>query len=172
MKKRISILLMICVMGSAFAFAQRRGNQRAPKRDRIHKVISPEERAKNRTERMTFDYVLTEKQAEKVLKLNEEWTKKTQEQFEKYKLTNKEENNQRATRYRDLSEADREKFQNDRKKLFDDYDAEIKKIFSKEQYAKYTQRKESRFEGKRGCEYCDGEGYKRNSPRSKRSPRR
>ncbi len=172
MKKRISILLMICVVGSAFAFAQRRDNKRTPKRDRIHRVTSPEERAKNRTERMTFDYVLTEKQAEKVLKLNQEWTKKTQEQAEKYNLINKNEENKKVNRYRDLSDSDREKLQNDRKKLFDDYDAEIKKIFSKEQYAKYTQRKENRFEGRRGCEYCDGEGYKRDLPRTRRHSRR
>ncbi|MDD4055946.1 MAG: DUF4890 domain-containing protein, partial [Bacteroides sp.] len=82
MKRKISLLLMICIIGSTFAVAQRKNN-RTPRRDRIVRTLSPEDRAKHMTDRMTFDYILTEKQAAEVLKLNQDWVKKAGEQAEK-----------------------------------------------------------------------------------------
>ena len=162
MKKRITLLLMICVLGSTFTFAQRRDYRRAPKRNYTQRTISPEDRAQRRTERMTFDYVLTEKQAEKVLKLNEEWVKKTTELAKKYNLRRGGNNDSnQVCYYKDLSDSERDAIQKERIKLIDNFDSKLKKILTKEQFAKHEKRFDSRYNRGRGSYYCDGEGYNR-----------
>ena len=173
MRKRITLLLMICVLGTTFTFAQRRDYRRAPRREYTQRTISSEDRAKRMTERMTFDYVLTEKQTEKVLKLNEDWVKKTAELSKKYNLRRGRDNDSNQICYYDLSESDRDAYQKERIKLIDNFDAQLKKILTKEQYAKHEKRFDSRYNKGRGCSFCDGEGYNRKGDyRHKRQGRR
>ncbi|MCK9180425.1 MAG: DUF4890 domain-containing protein [Bacteroides sp.] len=148
MKRKISLLLMICIIGSTFAVAQRKNN-RTPRRDRIARTLSPEDRAKHMTDRMTFDYVLTEKQAAEVLKLNQDWVKKAGEQAEKFNLP-RAKNDTTATvrRFSSLTDAERDEFQNARVKLINDYDAQLKKILTKEQFAKHEKRFDVRYKGR------------------------
>lgn len=161
MKQRITLLLMICVLGTTFAFAQRRDYQRGPRREYAQRNFSPEERAKRMTERMTYDYVLTEKQTEKVLKLNEEWVEKTTELSKKYNLRRGRDNDSNQVCYYDLSDSDRDVYQKERIKLIDKFDADLKKILTKEQYAKHEKRFDSRYNRGRGYYCCDGEGQYR-----------
>jgi hypothetical protein len=96
------------------------------KKERKHKMRTPEERATNQTARMTTDLGLNEKQAQEVKAINLEFAKKT-------------------AANREASRAEREKCKAEKKDQCDKMRAEkgeaMKKVLTPEQYAKFEANK-------------------------------
>ncbi|MCU0345727.1 MAG: DUF4890 domain-containing protein [Saprospiraceae bacterium] len=93
--------------------------------------FDPAEHAEHQTERMTEDLGLNADQAAKVKDINLKYAEKAKTQHES-------------------KAADKTKNKSEREALRNEHDAELKKVLTKEQAAKWEQRKAERKEGKGG----------------------
>ena len=124
--KRISFLLAALLMMGGMVMAQgpRRGGQ----------DMDPKTRAERMTERMAKEYSLNETQKKELLEVNMAFVQKMGERPGK------------APR---MSKEDREKMRQEMKASRESYEAGLKKIMTKDQYAAYTKKQAER-EQRRG----------------------
>lgn len=146
------ILLMAIVLISGIASAQPRNNRQQDK--------DPKARAEQRTERMAKDLSLTDKQKQQVLALNLAQAQEMQTLRAEVKEGKSENKDQLSKEQRD---ANRQKMQETKTANKSSYDAKLKSILTKDQFAKYTelqsQRKEKRDDnGKKPQKHNKGKG--------------
>ncbi|WP_181885148.1 DUF4890 domain-containing protein [Pontibacter diazotrophicus] len=139
MKKVILMLsLGVLVAGSSIAqqAPQKERNNRTEQRDGKDKRErkSPEERAALRTAKMSEELGLNKSQTKKLQALHLKQANELKEMRAQYKHTGKRNKNQN----REEMKASREKMQASREK----WDAELKDILTKKQYAQYQEQRE------------------------------
>lgn len=142
------ILLMTIVLVSGVAFAQPRNN-RQPDKD-------PKARAEQRTERMTKDLSLTDKQKQQVLTLN----LKQAEEMQSFRSEAQEMRaNNKGVENKDQKQSDRQKMQEERLANKTAYNAKLKSILTQDQYTKYLEQQSQR---KDKCKDCSNKQQKQN----------
>ena len=130
--KRISFLLAALLMMGGMVMAQgpRRGGQ----------DMDPKTRAERMTERMAKEYSLNETQKKELLEVNMAFVQKMGERPGRMKP---------EMRQGKKSKEDREKMRQEMKASRESYEAGLKKIMTKDQYAAYTKKQAER-EQRRG----------------------
>ena len=144
--KRISFLLAALLMMGGMVMAQgpRRGGQ----------DMDPKTRAERMTERMAKEYSLNETQKKELLEVNMAFVQKMGERPGRMKPEMRQatdsctckQDRRKAPR---MSKEDREKMRQEMKASRESYEAGLKKIMTKDQYAAYTKKQAER-EQRRG----------------------
>ena len=116
----VALLLM---SGVAMAQANRQGGRQQ---------MDPKTRAQRMTERMVKEYSLNEDQKQQLLDVNLAWVEKMAARHSK---------DDKAAR---MTKEEREKKAAEMKKSREDYDAQLKKILTKEQYDSYVKKQAER----------------------------
>ena len=125
--KRISFLLVALLMVGGMAMAQgpRRGGQN----------MDPKERAERMTERMAKEYSLNEDQKQQLQDVNLAWVQK---------MAANQGGRSKDDKAAKMTKEEREKKMAEMKKSREDYDAQLKKIMTKEQYDSYVKKQAER----------------------------
>ena len=125
--KRISFLLVALLMVGGMAMAQgpRRGGQN----------MDPKERAERMTERMAKEYSLNEDQKQQLQDVNLTWVQK---------MAANQGGRSKDNKAAKMTKEEREKKMAEMKKSREDYDAQLKKIMTKEQYDSYVKKQAER----------------------------
>ena len=125
MKKIILLLAVVLMSGVAMAQGQR-GEKRGS--------VDPKVRAEKMTDRMAQELSLTDAQKQKVLALN-------LTRVEEMEANRPEKPAEPAARKSDEAKAARQEAKQERSKVAQEYDAQLKSILTPEQYTKYTELK-------------------------------
>lgn len=143
--KRISFLMFALMLMGGVMMAQgsRRGGDKA---------IDPKVRAEKMTERMVKEYSLTDAQKTKLYEANLVMLGKMENgrSFDRMRADKKAQKADSCCTQKDrkdqpkITKEDREKMHKNMKESREDYDAQLKKIFTKEQYEAYTKKQEER----------------------------
>ena len=125
MKKIILLLAVVLMSGVAMAQGPR-GEKRGS--------VDPKVRAEKMTDRMAQELSLTDAQKQKVLALN-------LTRVEEMEANRPEKPTEPAARKSDEAKAARQEAKQERSKVAQEYDAQLKSILTPEQYTKYTELK-------------------------------
>ena len=117
--KRIVFWMVALLLMSGVAMAQ--GNRQGGRQQ-----MDPKTRAQRMTERMVKEYSLNEDQKQQLLDVNLAWVEKM------------------AAKAARMKKKEREKKAAEMKKSREDYDAQLKKILTKEQYDSYVKKQAER----------------------------
>mgnify|MGYP000607539109 FL=1 len=125
--KRISFLLAALLMMGGMVMAQgpRRGGQ----------DMDPKTRAERMTERMAKEYSLNEDQKQQLQDVNLTWVQK---------MAANQGGRSKDNKAAKMTKEEREKKMAEMKKSREDYDAQLKKIMTKEQYDSYVKKQAER----------------------------
>ena len=125
--KRISFLLAVLLMMGGMVMAQgpRRGGQ----------DMDPKTRAERMTERMAKEYSLNEDQKQQLQEVNLAWVQK---------MAANQGGRSKDNKAAKMTKEEREKKMAEMKKSREDYDAQLKKIMTKEQYDSYVKKQAER----------------------------
>ena len=125
--KRISFLLAALLMMGGMVMAQgpRRGGQ----------DMDPKTRAERMTERMAKEYSLNEDQKQQLQDVNLTWVQK---------MAANQGGRAKDNKAAKMTKEEREKKMEEMKKSREDYDAQLKKIMTKEQYDSYVKKQAER----------------------------
>ena len=125
--KRISFLLAALLMMGGMVMAQgpRRGGQ----------DMDPKTRAERMTERMAKEYSLNEDQKQQLQDVNLAWVQK---------MAANQGGRSKDNKAAKMTKEEREKKMAEMKKSREDYDAQLKKIMTKEQYDSYVKKQAER----------------------------
>ena len=125
--KRISFLLAALLMMGGMVMAQgpRRGGQ----------DMDPKTRAERMTERMAKEYSLNEDQKQQLQEVNLAWVQK---------MAANQGGRSKDNKAAKMTKEEREKKMAEMKKSREDYDAQLKKIMTKEQYDSYVKKQAER----------------------------
>ena len=125
--KRISFLLAALLMMGGMVMAQgpRRGGQ----------DMDPKTRAERMTERMAKEYSLNEDQKQQLQDVNLTWAQK---------MAANQGGRSKDNKAAKMTKEEREKKMAEMKKSREDYDAQLKKIMTKEQYDSYVKKQAER----------------------------
>lgn len=126
--KRIVFWMVALLLMSGVAMAQ--GNRQGGRQQ-----MDPKTRAQRMTERMVKEYSLNEDQKQQLLDVNLAWVEKTAANQGGRSKDDK------ATK---MTKEEREKRMAEMKKSREDYDAQLKKILTKEQYDSYVKKQAER----------------------------
>lgn len=147
MKKFGLLMFALMMMGSVvLAQGARRGGEQ----------MDPKVRAERMTERMVKDLSLNDTQKKQLLELNQNWIAKMTGNMQQGR--NKQDNDSTAAKKQKREEApkmtkeEREKMMQEMKVAREDYEAQLQKILTKEQYEAYTKQQAERRQqqGQRG----------------------
>lgn len=120
--KRIAFWLVALLLMSGVAMAQ---NGRKGER------MEPKVRAERMTERMVKDLSLNDKQKKELLEVNIKWVEKMDARKEENKSNKEDENAPKKTK------GERQKMMKEMKEARESYEAQLSKIFTKEQFESY-----------------------------------
>ena len=126
--KRIVFWMVALLLMSGVAMAQ--GNRQGGRQQ-----MDPKTRAQRMTERMVKEYSLNEDQKQQLLDVNLAWVEKMAANQGRHSKDDK------AAR---MTKEEREKKAAEMKKSREDYDAQLKKILTKEQYDSYVKKQAER----------------------------
>ena len=126
--KRIIFWMVALLLMSGVAMAQ--GNRQGGRQQ-----MDPKTRAQRMTERMVKEYSLNEDQKQQLLDVNLAWVEKMAANQGRHSKDDK------AAR---MTKEEREKKAAEMKKSREDYDAQLKKILTKEQYDSYVKKQAER----------------------------
>lgn len=131
--KKIVFWMVALLIVSATAMAQggRKGGERGERMD-------AKTRAERMTERMVKEYSLNDAQKQQLMEANLAWTEKMSGKQMGRSAKQKEENAPKITK------EEREKMATEMKKSREDYEAQLKKILTKDQYETYVKKQAER----------------------------
>lgn len=129
MKRIVFWMVALLLIGStAMAQGDRKGGERTSSKTRAEKM----------TERMVKEYSLTDTQKQQLMDANLAWVEKMA--VHQIARSNKKRDENTAR----LNKEEREKMMADMKKSREDYDAQVKKILTKDQYDTYVKKQAER----------------------------
>lgn len=129
MKRIVFWMVALLLIGNtAMAQGGRKGGER----------MDPKTRAERMTERMVKEYSLNDTQKQQLMDANMAWVEKMASNQVGRSTKQKDENAPK------VSKEDREKMMAEMKKSREDYDAQVKKILTKDQYDTYVKKQAER----------------------------
>ena len=131
--KRIAFLMIALFMIGGVVMAQ---GQRGE-----HKKMTPAERAEKMTERMVKEYSLNDAQKKQLLEVNLARCEKMDARMSMRPDVNGKKEGKKA---RQMTKEEREKMRAEMKNANDEYNAQLQKIMTEEQYASYTKKQSER----------------------------
>ena len=131
--KRIAFLMIALFMIGGVVMAQ---GQRGE-----HKKMTPAERAEKMTERMVKEYSLNDAQKKQLLEVNLARCEKMDARMSMRTDVNGKKDGKKAPQ---MTKEEREKMRAEMKNANDEYNAQLQKIMTEEQYASYTKKQSER----------------------------
>ena len=131
--KRIAFLMIALFMIGGVVMAQ---GQRGE-----HKKMTPAERAEKMTERMVKEYSLNDAQKKQLLEVNLARCEKMDARMSMRPDVHGKKDGQKAPQ---MTKEEREKMRAEMKNANDEYNAQLQKIMTEEQYASYTKKQSER----------------------------
>ena len=131
--KRIAFLMIALFMIGGVVMAQ---GQRGE-----HKKMTPAERAEKMTERMVKEYSLNDAQKKQLLEVNLARCEKMDARMSMRPDVNGKKDGTKAPQ---MTKEEREKMRAEMKNANDEYNAQLQKIMTEEQYASYTKKQSER----------------------------
>lgn len=131
--KRIAFLMIALFMIGGVVMAQ---GQRGE-----HKKMTPAERAEKMTERMVKEYSLNDAQKKQLLEVNLARCEKMDARMSMSPDVNGKKDGKKAPQ---MTKEEREKMRAEMKNANDEYNAQLQKIMTEEQYASYTKKQSER----------------------------
>ena len=131
--KRIAFLMIALFMIGGVVMAQ---GQRGE-----HKKMTPAERAEKMTERMVKEYSLNDAQKKQLLEVNLARCGKMEHLPMRLSDVNGKKDGKKAPQ---MTKEEREKMRAEMKNANDEYNAQLQKIMTEEQYASYTKKQSER----------------------------
>lgn len=131
--KRIAFLMIALFMIGGVVMAQ---GQRGE-----HKKMTPAERAEKMTERMVKEYSLNDVQKKQLLEVNLARCEKMDARMSMRLDVNGKKDGKKAPQ---MTKEEREKMRAEMKNANDEYNAQLQKIMTEEQYASYTKKQSER----------------------------
>ena len=131
--KRIAFLMIALFMIGGVVMAQ---GQRGE-----HKKMTPAERAEKMTERMVKEYSLNDAQKKQLLEVNQARCEKMDARMSMRPDVNGKKDGKKAPQ---MTKEEREKMRAEMKNANDEYNAQLQKIMTEEQYASYTKKQSER----------------------------
>lgn len=131
--KRIAFLMIALFMIGGVVMAQ---GQRGE-----HKKMTPAERAEKMTERMVKEYSLNDTQKKQLLEVNLAQCEKMDARMSMRPDGNGKKDGKKAPQ---MTKEEREKMRAEMKNANDEYNAQLQKIMTEEQYASYTKKQSER----------------------------
>ena len=131
--KRIAFLMIALFMIGGVVMAQ---GQRGE-----HKKMTPAERAEKMTERMVKEYSLNDAQKKQLLEVNLARCEKMDARMSMRPDVNAKKDGKKAPQ---MTKEEREKMRAEMKNANDEYNAQLQKIMTEEQYASYTKKQSER----------------------------
>ncbi|WP_455587070.1 DUF4890 domain-containing protein [Bacteroides sp.] len=131
--KRIAFFMVTLFLMGSMAMAQ---GQRGE-----HKKMTPKERAERMTERMAKEYSLNDTQKKQLLELNLAQSEKMGDRMSMRPNKGGKKDGKKAP---EMTKEQREKMRAERKAANDEYNAQLQKIMTKEQYDSYIKKQAER----------------------------
>lgn len=131
--KRIAFLMIALFMIGGVVMAQGQHGE--------HKKMTPAERAEKMTERMVKEYSLNDTQKKQLLEVNLAQCEKMDARMFMRPDGNGKKDGKKAPQ---MTKEEREKMRAEMKNANDEYNAQLQKIMTEEQYASYTKKQSER----------------------------
>lgn len=132
MKRIVFLMVALFMMGGMITAQGQRGE---------HKRTTPKERAEQMTERMVKEYSLNDTQKKQLLELN---LTQCEKMGSRVSAHSGKDNKKEGKKTPEMTKEEREKMRAEMKAANDEYNVQLQKIMTKEQYASYMKKQSER----------------------------